>query len=308
MQQIRFYAMGCHMTAILDDDTPQGAESLRQVPAWFEEWEQVLSRFREDSELSRLNQLSGSPVTVSQTLWEVFQLSLLSNRYTNGLVSPALLKALQSAGYDRSFSELNPDQPTEFKSDPYTEPELAKIFQDPQERILQLPDGMWLDFGGVAKGWAAQKAAERLGTNAPALVNAGGDIAVCAPPNRGLSWPIGLENPFNTNQQLQILRINAGGVATSGRDFRHWKQNGRIQHHIIDPHSGKPAKTDILAATVIAPDLYQAEAAAKAVLILGSQNGLNWLETKPSLAAILVLENQKILTSSRIKPYLWQTN
>ena len=106
MQKVSFYAMGCHMMAALDDETPKAAERLAEVPAWFEAWEQRLSRFREDSELCQLNRLAGTPVRVSKTLWKVLQAALQAERQSEGLVTPALLGALEYAGYNRSFSTL----------------------------------------------------------------------------------------------------------------------------------------------------------------------------------------------------------
>jgi thiamine biosynthesis lipoprotein ApbE len=71
--------------------------------------------------------------------------------------------------------------------------------------------------------------------------------------------------------------IGAGGVATSGRDYRHWQKNGTPQHHIINPRTARPAETDVLSATVLAPSARQAEVAAKVALILGSRAGLAWI-------------------------------
>jgi thiamine biosynthesis lipoprotein len=81
-------------------------------------------------------------------------------------------------------------------------------------------------------------------------------------------------------------------------------QGAMLNHHIINPQTGQPAITDILTATVIAPTVMEAEAAAKAVFLLGSGAGLDWLEGNPSLAALLVLDNGQIIASSRIEEYL----
>jgi thiamine biosynthesis lipoprotein len=165
-----------------------------------------------------------------------------------------------------------------------------------------------LDFGGIAKGWAADQAVRRLAVHGPALVNAGGDIAVSGPRQSGDGWligidaPLGLELPADT--QLELIALRTGGVATSGRDYRRWQQNGAWQHHIIDPRSGVPADTDVLAATVIAPTAGDAEVAAKVVLLLGSSAGLDWLDARPALAALLVLETGEVLHSRRLPAFL----
>jgi thiamine biosynthesis lipoprotein len=96
------------------------------------------------------------------------------------------------------------------------------------------------------------------------------------------------------------------GVATSGTDYRRWKQGGHWNHHIIDPRTGIPAQTDVVTATVVAPDAMQAEMAAKVALISSSEQGLAWIESNPQFAALLVLETGEILMSSRMEQFLWR--
>lgn len=305
MQKIEFRAMGCQMLAAVDSHADGIEAVLSRVPEWFDEWEQSLSRFREDSELSRLNRAEGEPVPVSSTLWNVLQAALEAERASGGLVTPAVFDALVHAGYDRTFESLeNPHiqprpEPGVFLDD------VTAIRLDDVARTIQLPMGLHLDFGGIAKGWAAAQAAKRLRNFAPALVDAGGDIAINGQLAGSQPWPVGIEDPFHPGSDLDLLMISEGGVATSGKDYRRWKKNGLWQHHIIDPRTQKPAETDVLSVTVIAPALTQAEMAAKRILITGGQAGLAWLETIPSLAALVVTENGKCYHSKRLHSYLW---
>jgi thiamine biosynthesis lipoprotein len=128
-------------------------------------------------------------------------------------------------------------------------------------------------------------------------VDVGGDIAVSGPHLDGEPWSIGLADPLHPDQDLELLMIYKGGVATSGRDYRRWKKNGVWQHHIIDPRSGEPSFTDVLTATVIAPTAQAAEMAAKTVLIHGSVQGIAWLEKHSPLAGQVVLEDGQTLHS-----------
>src|SRR5439155_9167707 len=136
---------------------------------------------------------------------------------------------------------------------------------------------------------------------------AGGDIAISGPGFPGEGWPIGVEAPvlpeFSPDTQLELLRITAGGVATSGRDFRRWRQGGQWRHHIIDPRTGSPANTDVLAATVVAPSACMAEIGAKVALLLGSVEGLEWLEGRDSMAGLVVLGDGGEGRSGRLKKY-----
>jgi thiamine biosynthesis lipoprotein len=161
-----------------------------------------------------------------------------------------------------------------------------------------------LDLGGVAKGWAAQRAMRKLERFGPALVDAGGDIAISGLRSGGRPWLVGIDDPRQEGESIGTLRLGRCGVATSGRDYRRWKQDGRWKHHIIDPRTGEPAVTDVLTATVIAQTVLDAEMAAKVVLILGSRKGLAWLEGRPGYAGVLVTDGGDVLTSKSLENIL----
>jgi thiamine biosynthesis lipoprotein len=305
--------MGTGILAMLDSERESPA--LLEVPTWFEEWEQALSRFRLDSELTRLNSNSCVPTQVSQTLWDVYLCALEAEALTGGLVNPLVLNALVRAGYSQSFDQRSRDSSANAFSSPFggelTEaftagplPSLTSLSSDTSAGVLCLPDGVGLDFGGVAKGWAAHKAMQRLNVAGPALVSAGGDIAVSGQQSNGEPWPIGVEDPFGSADILETIYLEDGGVATSGRDRRRWIHAGVPQHHVIDPRTSLPAQTDIFAVTVIASTVMRAEAMAKAVMISGSQTGLEGLEGTEELAGLLVLENGQRLYSRNFEKYL----
>jgi len=321
MQRIEFRAMNCQMLAVIDSDESAATTALAEVPGWFERWEQCFSRFRADSDLSQLNQRSGEWVPVCADLFSVIEAVLWAAHISDGLVSPTLLAALERAGYDRSFEQLASNQP--IYSDATAGKTMAahwrEIQVDADAMRVFLPAGTRLDLGGVAKGWAAEQAAARLCSLGATLVDAGGDIAMrgdiatqgCRDNNE--PWPIAIADPFHPDEILDTVLIRGGSVATSGRDYRRWRIIGsgadtRIwQHHILDPRTGQPANTDVLSATVIAPQMVWAEAAAKTALILGSAEGMAWIEGHPDLAATLVLDDGQVLRSRHMKDYTGET-
>lgn len=310
MEQIDFRAMGSDMRGVLDAPWKPAREALIQLPTWFETWEQSMSRFRPDSELNRLNAQAGMPTPVSQDLMDVIMASLEAAKATEGLVDPTLKDAMLAIGYDRSFEKLG--QGSSGTSSVAEEAMTSNgagwwdIRCDPELGLIELPAGVHLDLGGVGKGWAADRAAERLRVEGPVLVDAGGDIAVSGPPNNSQGWPIAVTDPRNPDgEPLVILKIVQGGVATSGRDFRHWTRDGVSQHHILNPRTRQPAETDVLTATVIAPSALEAEAAAKAVLIQGGRRGMAWLERRPHLAGLLVEEGGHMSVSVNLESHLW---
>jgi thiamine biosynthesis lipoprotein len=301
MQRLEFRAMGCHMTAVLDAGLC--AAHLNEVPRWFEAWEQTFSRFRADSELSQINRRTGQWTRVSSVMWEVTHLALVAARWTDGLFSPTVLNALEATGYDRTFDEITATaQPIATQPDG----QWRSILRQSLKRSICLPPNVRLDLSGIVKGWAADRAAKKLSVHGPALIDAGGDVAISGPRADGSPWPIGVLNPFQPDLPFETLKITCGGVATSGKDYRRWLRAGQWQHHLIDPRTGLPAQTDVLSATVIAPNTFEAEIAAKVIAISGSQQGLAWLEEQPDYAAIIVREDGQAVYSAQMNQYLWQ--
>jgi thiamine biosynthesis lipoprotein len=327
VQKIEFRAMGSHMLAAVESDDPDVSALLAEVPGWFAGWEQALSRFKDDSELSELNRASSasSALGVSETLWTVLQLALKAAHDSGGLVTPTVLNALERAGYNASFDDVKGRIETSTNApgagaenagtglNPRASVTWRDIKTSPGTRSVTLPSGLRLDFGGIAKGWAADEAAKMLAKYGPALVDAGGDIAVRGTQDRQVDWPVGVDapaipnfpGPTSPDGLLDLLAIRSGGVATSGRDYRRWQQDGAWRHHIIDPRTEQPAETDVMTATVIAPTACEAEIAAKVVLLLGSNDGLAWLDARPSMAGLLVLDSGKVLRSRRFDNYVW---
>jgi thiamine biosynthesis lipoprotein len=304
MQTLHFFAMGCQMLAVVDAAGARAAERLRRVPSWFAAWERRLSRFRPDSELSRLNRSGGTPTQVSTVLGKALGAALGAARLSGGLVTPTALAALEAAGYDRPFAELAPEVVGRGDA-PLVPADWRQLQLGRAARTVALPAGVRLDLGGSAKGWAAAEAVRRLSGAGPALVDAGGDIVVSGPMADGGFWPIAVASPFGERDApLGVLQLAAGAVATSGRDERRWRQGGQERHHLIDPRTGRPADTDVLTATVVAGDAVSAEAAAKTALILGSRGGMAWIEARPGLAALLALADGRVLHSRRLVRFL----
>lgn len=257
---------------------------LRIVRDLFSEWEQTLSRFLPESELSRLNQQAGTSVVVGDLLYTVLTTALTAARATEGVYDPAMLDQLMQVGYDRTFDEV-----PEVRFAPVFPGEPGGgwrgIRVDPGRQRVTLPAGIKLDFGGIAKGMAVDAALVELSVNDidTALVNAGGDLAVLGLPSDREQWPIAVPGL----EQFWTIPLHHGAVATSGIAHRHWRQGDKLQHHLLDPRTGSPAQSDLWSVTVVADRCEQAEVAAKVAFILGSWQGAKFLR-KHRIAGLLV--------------------
>lgn len=303
MSSTVFHAMGSKIIVRMDGKSPKVQAALEKARDWFLTWEACLSRFQPDSELSLLNQRAGQATKASQTLWDVIQAAAEAIQETNGLVTPTILKDLEAAGYNKSFTELDTNsreqkqvplksKVTSLESD--SEPKIQFLMAT---RTIIIPEGISLDLGGFAKGWAADITAHRLGNIAPTLVNAGGDIAVSGTDASGQAWQVGIGHPDDPKRHLAIWPITGGGIATSGRNSRQWTKDGIQQHHLIDPRSGQPAQSNVVSTSVLASSALKAEIAAKLVCILGSKAGMKWLVTH-HLTGIIMQNDGQILNST----------
>ena len=304
LHRLPFRAMGSEMLAILEQDSESAPPILKEIPNWFEEWEEIFSRFRLSSELSLVNRTFDQPIEVSEAFWDVFQSAQWAYGFSNGLVSPTILDAIIDTGYDRPFDEMDSIQYGRAGTVLFKNHSFSMIIADSATHTITLPQGVRLDFGGIAKGWAAHQTVERLQEYGPCLMNAGGDIAISDPQMDGARWPIGVSNPFESETDIEVLRLKRCGVASSGRDRRYWNQNGVFRHHIINPFTGLPAETDLLRVTVIAPTVIEAEVAAKTAFIMGLEKGLEWIESQPSFESVMILDNGELIHSTGMHEYL----
>ena len=301
MKTKSFKAMGSKIFIALDIPENTSVPLLDQVPQWFAEWETILSRFLGRSELNQLNQKHNGWISVSNVLWDVLQCVRDAYTLSSGLVNAAMLKEIEKIGYIQDFSKLPENgQNMDLDLEKQAKSGFENIQFDPSSQSVNLPAGSSLDLGGVAKGWAAQQAMLRLSQIAPALVNAGGDIAISSEQQSGDPWLIGVTDPLNPEIHLQVLQVKSGGVATSGKDYHQWQINGKWVHHILDPRTGQPAQTDVLTATILAPSVLEAETAAKTIFILGSQAGLQWLKPHPEFTGLFILDDKTLIINENM--------
>jgi FAD:protein FMN transferase len=262
MEHRSFHAMGTEIELLVDGE--DAGRALVAAEAEFHRLEGLLSRFRDDSELSRLN--ASGTLEAGPDLVRVVELALEARERSGGRFDPTVHDALVAAGYDRSFEDMSVedggDAGGRHDRRPCTPPPAAGAVRVAGSRI-ELERGVRIDLGGIAKGYAAERAAELLATAGPCLVNAGGDVAT-----RGGTWPIGVETGSGT---ITLELTDGSALATSGRDRRRWRRNGRDLHHLIDPRTGHPADSDLLRLTVVTTDAVEAEVTAKALFLVGAE-------------------------------------
>jgi thiamine biosynthesis lipoprotein len=235
-----------------------------------EQWEIRLSRFRPQSELTRLNGAAGEATLVSREFLTVLDAALDGHRRSGGRYDPTVLPALVALGYDRDFAEVRSGSS---RGRAGREPSLglADLIEiDRSAGTVRLPRGCALDFGGIAKGMFVDRLADRFTSWPGGSINAGGDLRVWGIPPEGERWVIGLEDPFAQGQDCSLISVlapDAAAVATSALNRKVWKVGAEQHHHVIDPRTGRPVRGKLISATAVAGDLRTAEIATKALLV-----------------------------------------
>lgn len=261
--------MGTMARVVCDGDAGLAAAPL------LAEIERALSRFDPASDLSRLNRDPRVCVPAGGLLRGAIAAALHAARLTGGLVDPTILGALRSAGYAESRAQVETVPlawalscaPARRPARPDPAAAWRAVTVDDRAGVIRRPPGLELDLGGSAKGWAADLLGARLGRHGPYAVDCGGDLRVAS--RRDTPWEIRVRHPLSGGV-ADTLFVRSGGVATSGIDARLWqRRGGEFAHHLIDPATGTPAWTGLVAATALAPSALEAEALAKAALLSG---------------------------------------
>jgi thiamine biosynthesis lipoprotein len=272
-----FRAMGCEVVV-----AGASAVELDAIGRLFRTREATFTRFRPGGELLAVNAAPLPAVAVSRTFAQAVAAALAAAEATDGLVDPTVGAALEAAGYTADIGDLVPDpRPL----DPVASPCWRSLRLT--GTLLVRPPGTVLDLNGVVKSMAVDAAVALL--RGPGFVSAGGDIAT-----GGATVPVALPDG-------EVIALEAGGIATSGVATRRWLRGGRLQHHLIDPRSGRPAGSPWTHVTAVGRDCLAADVAAKAGFLRGA-DGPGWLNARGVAARFIagdeVVENGRWAAST----------
>lgn len=287
------------VTAVAPDDET----ARRATAAAFAEIDRIealISSWRETSETSAVNRAAGhGPVEVSDELFELLRRALAVGKVTGG----AFDVTFAGAGRLWDFQDPTPALPDpEQLRQALARVDYRRVRLDAAHHTVELPEeGMRLGFGGIGKGYAANRAVEALraaGATA-GLVDAGGDLLAFGDKEDGRPWTIVIADPLHPDEVFARLDLTDRAVVTSGDYERYVTIDGVRYSHILDPRTGWPAR-GVSSATVIAPDAELADALATATFVLGVDEGLTLIDHLRGVEAVLVDDAGKLHPSRGI--------
>ena len=299
--RVEFAALGGLAVVLATDPEglPAAAEAVRAEVAAMDA---ACSRFRDDSDLSRVNARAGAFVEVGPLFAEALAAALWAARTTDGDVDPTCGTSVAALGYDTDFADLATAPPRSAVI--RTGAGWTAVEWDEKRSAVRIPSGTALDFGATAKALAADRAAGRAATavGCGVLVSLSGDIAVCGPPPEG-GWRVRVTDDHRSGDDApgQTVVITEGGLATSSTTVRAWQvwsddavPRHVTVHHIVDPHTGRPTDGAWRTASVAAATCLDANVAATAAIVRG-RDAARWL-ARQGLPARLVRADGSAVT------------
>jgi FAD:protein FMN transferase len=274
--------------------------------------DELMSDYKDDSDIGIANsQAYQKPVQVSESTYEVLQKSIEVSKLSEGAfditVGPivALFRQAKETLIPPTQEQINQAK---------SKVGFQKLILNEKNRTVQFAvEGMRLDLGGIAKGYSADKAIEKIQSLGAlgAMVSVGGEVRCFGKaPRNAKSWVIGLQDPNLANEQgmglVMTLSLPEGAVSTSG-DYQQFVMiEGQKYHHIIDSKTGSSAASGLSSVTIIAENTTDTDALATTVSIIGAEKGLALIEKLPNTEAILITSppESKILKTSGANKYI----
>ena len=295
------FALGTVCTVTLYE---QGKNSLyNDIFSRIREIENLMSLNISSSDISRINSNAGiKPVSVHENTFKVIERAVYFAQLSGGAFDPAIGPIVSLWG----ISGDNPRCPSQ--------EEIDKILPLVNWRNIELDanansvfltqHGMSLDLGAIAKGYAADAAAEIL-KNAGikrGLVDLGGNIIVIGEKKDKSPWRVGIQNPYgNRRDFFGIVHTDEKTIVTSGIYERNFEEDGRFFHHLFSPFDGYPADNGLISVTVIMDISMEADALSTAAFVLGYEKGLFLIESIPGVEAIFVFNDRSVQVTKGVE-------
>ncbi len=297
-----FTMMGCDFAlTVLMDDSAQAEVYLDKAMEEISRIERLISSWDPNSQTSSINRNAGiQPVKVDDELFDLIKRCIGISQITDGAFDITYASMDKIWKFDGSMSVMPSE---ELIQNSVRMVGYQKIVLDEQKRTVFLPEnGMKIGFGGIGKGYAADKAKEllrSLGVEG-GIVNASGDINTWGKQSNGEAWKIAITNPLDKLKAFGLISLLDGAIVTSGDYEKFVTFNGKRFSHIIHPKTGMPCD-GIISVSVLAPKAELADALATSVFVMGIEVGVNRINQLAQVECIIIDEFGNIHQSENIE-------
>lgn len=297
-----FFLMGCDFEiTVVAQNQSEANRAFDLAESEIIRIENLISSWKSNSQTSSINQNSGlKPVKVDAELIQLIQRSLAISKLTDGAFDISYAAMDRIWQFDGSMNRL--PSKTEIEAS-VRKVGYQNIDINLEENTVFLKEkGMRIGFGGIGKGYAADRAKSILQEKGfdSGIINASGDMIVWGLMPNGNPWKVAITNPLAKEKAFALLAVNNQAIVTSGDYEKYVEIEGERYSHIIDPRNGMPTK-GIISVTVLAPQAELADALATSVFVMGSQTGLDRINQLPQVECIIVQTDGSILQSNNIQ-------
>ncbi len=272
-------------------------EAQKAIAQAFDEIERIdnlLSIYKSNSDISKINMQSGfSDVKVSSDTLDIIDKSIAISKMTDGAFDITIGPLMESWGFKDGNKRIPSDKDIIEKKRLVGYKNID--INHSQSSIRLNLQGMQLDLGAIAVGFAVDKAIEKLkfiGIK-DALINAGGEIYALGTPDRRRAWRIGIQHPRRKSELIGVLELKDKAISTSGDYENYFEIGDRRYPHILSPYTGKPVD-GIMSVTVVSDKAVTADALSTAIFPMGAQKGMELIENLNDVECIIITgKNEK---------------
>ena len=287
--------------AIWTADEPRASDAIEHVFREFDRLEALLSNWKNDSDVARLNLNAGiTPVPVSQDTINVLRIAHDVSELTRGKFDITFGALTDIWRFDHDQDGVVPERDLIEARLKRIDYRAVEVDGAASTAFINRP-GMRVHLGGIGKGYAVDRAAALLRDRGfgDFLIQAGGDLFV-AGTDGGKPWKLGIADPRGNHDPFATVQMSDGTFSTSGDYERAFMKDGRRYHHIIDPDFGEPAR-ECRSVTLVSNKAVMADAVAKGVFLLGPTEGMALIEKLPDIEGVIVTAHNDVLISSGLK-------
>jgi len=264
------------------------------------EIENLMSKTIKSSDIYKLNHNPKTKMQLSQESMVVLKKALEYAEMTDGNFDPTIGALVELWGIGTEDAAV-PSQSEIEKALLNTGYQYLKLYEN-SAKITN--SGVKIDLGGIAKGYAAEEVKEVVQKYdiQHAFVNLGGNVLVIGDKTDGSPWKIGIQDPREgRGNVMAIIDAVDSTIVTSGNYERYFEENGKIYHHIINPKTGYPTRNNLLSASIISENSFDADALSTAVYVMGLEKGMSFIEDLENVEVMFITEKLDVYLSSGLK-------
>lgn len=305
MPERQFFAMNTYMVIRAEGENAETAIAAAEETVYAVETELEVRVIAPTGTVSRLNAANGAAVSASPELIDLLKTAQAANAETNGAFDITLyplskLWDFTGTGYIPTAEELS-------EALKLTGPE--KLVIDEAAKTVRLTDGAQIDLGAIAKGYVADRIAADMKAAgiARALLNLGGNVLVIGSRAEGEAWRVAVADPKNTENVVGVLAVTDKAVVTSGTYERYFMDGAMRYHHLLDPQTGKPARTGLESVTIVCDSAERADILSTALFVMGEEKALEFWKQDGGFEMILIREDKTMVVTAPLRAQFEET-